>query len=383
MAAGKWAQYISDNNALQVVGVVANCSGIISSALGIYSFIEGYGQPDNSTILSAINQLQQTLDTDFDQLGNLIQQQTQIIVDTVNRDGMALALSSSDVATARIQTFLSNNDPEALEIAESESIAGLQFFSELGLESSADLLYFLPGLVKAGMIRVFVIASEPTAVREPLAVISEHINSMITLLSSMINSVNSTTDAAHTVSEKRHTVQCSVLPQDRGGAKPMIGQPHRTVAVIDGYSHDERGVSLEFLDAQQGNPACEQPSGLEGAALASAQQSRSLGVTGELAFIGMPNFEEILQSWKNLLTITASIDLNGTWAYAGVPGPVISVQGSSISVDMSIYKRPTATGSILNSSEISVSFPDDTTYTGKLQPPNTIQWSNNSAWTKV
>src|ERR1035438_3869575 len=62
-----------------------------------------------------------TLDTDFDQLGNLIQQQTQIIVDTVNRDGMALALSSSDVATARIQTFLSNNDPEALEIAESES----------------------------------------------------------------------------------------------------------------------------------------------------------------------------------------------------------------------------------------------------------------------
>ena len=54
------------------------------------------GQQDNSTILDAINKLQKTLDTDFAQLGDLIQQQTQIIVDTVNRDGMALALSNSD-----------------------------------------------------------------------------------------------------------------------------------------------------------------------------------------------------------------------------------------------------------------------------------------------
>jgi hypothetical protein len=383
MAAGKWATYISENSALQVVGVAANCSGIISSALGIYSFIEGYGQPDNSTILNAINQLQQTLNTDFDQLGNLIQQQTQIIVDTVNRVGMAQALASADVATARIQTFLRNNDSEALEIAESESIAAFEFFSELGLQSPADLLYFMPGLVKAGMVRVFVIASEPLAVREPISVISEHINSMVTLLSAMIDSVNVTTDTAHTVSEKSHTVRCSVIAQDGAAAKPAIGPPGKTVLVIDGYSHDERGTSLEFFDAQQGNSACEQPSGLEKSQLAAAQQARSLGVAGELAFIGMPQFEAILQSWKNLVTVTTSLDLNGTWAYGGVPGPVISVEGSALSVDMSIYKRPTATGSILDSSDISVYFPDDTTYTGKLQPPGTIQWSNDSAWTKA
>ena len=84
-----FAEKISGNGALQLIGVIANCSGIISSALGIYSFFESEGQPDNSTILSAIDRLQQTLDTDFAQLGDLIQQQTQIIVDTVNRDGMA------------------------------------------------------------------------------------------------------------------------------------------------------------------------------------------------------------------------------------------------------------------------------------------------------
>jgi hypothetical protein len=81
--------------------------------------------------------------------------------------------------------------------------------------------------------------------------------------------------------------------------------------------------------------------------------------------------------------VNAVIDLNGTWASGGVPGPIISVDGNSISVDMSSYKRPTATGSIVDSSDITVAFPDDKTYTGKLQPPGTIQWSNNSTWTKV
>ena len=89
--------------------------------------------------------------------------------------------------------------------------------------------------------------------------------------------------------------------------------------------------------------------------------------------------------WTKALSgsITTLIDLNGAWASGGVPGPVISVSGNAISVDMSAYKRPTAFGSILDNSDITVTFPDDNTYTGKLQPPGTIAWSNNSFWTKV
>ena len=77
------------------------------------------------------------------------------------------------------------------------------------------------------------------------------------------------------------------------------------------------------------------------------------------------------------LTTTASIqtviDLNGEWEGGGVPGPFITRTGNSISIDMSASHRPTAAGTILNSSRISVKFPDDKTiYTGTLQAPNVI-----------
>jgi hypothetical protein len=86
---------------------------------------------------------------------------------------------------------------------------------------------------------------------------------------------------------------------------------------------------------------------------------------------------------STLATIDTVIDLNGQWASGGVPGPVISVNGGFFTVDMSAYHRPPASGSIVDSSNITVNFPDDKTYTGILQQPNTIKWSNNSVWTKV
>ena len=272
---GDFADSISHSDSLQLIGVIANCSGILSSALGVISFVQSEEEPDNAELLDKIDQLQQTIDTDFAKLGDLIQQQTQIIVDTVNRDGMALALSRSDVATARIQTFLANGDNNALETAETESIAGVQFFNELGLSSYADMLFFLPGLVKAGSVRIFVIASEPLRVREPKNVIVDSIGSMVTLLANMIETIKSTVDAAHTVNEKSHTARCPVHQPIHGSA------PVREVTVIDGYYHEERGQILAFFDAQQGAAECEQPSGHEAEALAAAKnQSHDRGAVG-------------------------------------------------------------------------------------------------------
>ena len=87
-------------------------------------------------------------------------------------------------------------------------------------------------------------------------------------------------------------------------------------------------------------------------------------------------------SWTKVPAIETVIDLNGQWMSGGVLGPVITVHGNSISIDMSALKRPTAVGTVVNSSDISVSFPDDKTYSGVLQRPRTIRWSNNSTWTK-
>jgi hypothetical protein len=86
---------------------------------------------------------------------------------------------------------------------------------------------------------------------------------------------------------------------------------------------------------------------------------------------------------STIATAETLISLNGAWASGGVPGPVMSVNGNSITVDMSAYHRPSAHGSIVDRSHISVTFPDDKTYTGILELPGTIKWSNNSAWTKV
>jgi hypothetical protein len=49
---------------------------------------------------------------------------------------------------------------------------------------------------------------------------------------------------------------------------------------------------------------------------------------------------------------------------------------------MSDFDRPNAHGSIVNGSTMTMTFPDDATYTGQLQAPNVIRWSNGSVWTK-
>jgi hypothetical protein len=78
-----------------------------------------------------------------------------------------------------------------------------------------------------------------------------------------------------------------------------------------------------------------------------------------------------------------AIDLNGTWTDGRGPGPVISVQGTAITVDMSRFNRPTAHGTVIDERHISVTFPDDRTYTGQLVLPDEIVWSNGSAWQKL
>jgi hypothetical protein len=85
--------------------------------------------------------------------------------------------------------------------------------------------------------------------------------------------------------------------------------------------------------------------------------------------------------------IATVINLNGAWTSGGVIGPLISVSGNAISVDMSAYQRPFAAGSVLGSSNITVTFGDDNTYTATLIPgiasTDTIQWSNGTAWTRA
>ncbi len=77
------------------------------------------------------------------------------------------------------------------------------------------------------------------------------------------------------------------------------------------------------------------------------------------------------------------INLNGRWTAGGTQSAVISQSSASLTINMSAFNRPTAHGFILADSTIRVTFPDDKTYTGKLEQPGKIRWSNASVWKRV
>jgi hypothetical protein len=92
-------------------------------------------------------------------------------------------------------------------------------------------------------------------------------------------------------------------------------------------------------------------------------------------------------TWSNGSTWTKIVntvfDLNGSWSDGSPWIAVIHEGPASLTVDMSDFDRPAAHGNISHSNTITVTFPDDQTYTGTLQGPKTIRWSNGSTWTKV
>ncbi len=296
-----FVKFVQDSDISNVLALASNFSGTLQ---GIAAFISLFSKSDSEKILDAIMQLKQEIERDFKELGDLIAQQTQVIVDTVNRDAMATALSHSDTADRRIQDFLVNKNNQALESAKTESNLGVSFFTELGL-NAPDLVFFMPGLIKAAMIRILVIAAEPPSSREPGVV--DEVKLMVAYLARMIDSIKRTVDARHIVNQVSHSIRCPPFRQITAGAN------FRIVLVIDGFAHeeivgtDERGnritVRFEFFDAQQGNPLpCEQPTGQEKAAQLGAIQARNQAVADELVFLGVPGFEQILQSWTKLLT---------------------------------------------------------------------------------
>jgi hypothetical protein len=75
-------------------------------------------------------------------------------------------------------------------------------------------------------------------------------------------------------------------------------------------------------------------------------------------------------------------DLNGVYL-GGTERVVVTNSNDVITVDMSAVRRPTATGVVVNSDTIFVSFPDAGSFTGKLAAPGTIRWSNSTEWVKA
>lgn len=293
-SSGGFFKGINDGEAGQLLALASNSFGVLQGVLTILQ-LAGVTLPGNDTgkILDAINQLQQQLNEDFVELGDLIRQQIQLVVDTTNRDSMALALAQSDAGLIRTQEFLTTKDAQALESAETESVIGLHFFTELGLDSP-DLPFFMPGLVKAGTIRIFVLGSEPADFRVP-AIVQSDLQAMTSFLSTMIAEVTSTVTGAHTVVEKNHVAHTPP------GGGPIL--PNEDVFIIDGFFHEERGVPLAFFacDRDPASPLVPTSSLAVEQALGLAKQASLQGISNELAFLGIPQYQQVLNAWNTLL----------------------------------------------------------------------------------
>jgi hypothetical protein len=74
--------------------------------------------------------------------------------------------------------------------------------------------------------------------------------------------------------------------------------------------------------------------------------------------------------------------MGGFWNSTGqgTPRAKISVESASITIDMSDFNLPTAHGSINDDGSITVNFPHDRSYIGKLDEPGKIKWSNGTSW---
>lgn len=77
--------------------------------------------------------------------------------------------------------------------------------------------------------------------------------------------------------------------------------------------------------------------------------------------------------------VVACSPLNGTWFYSGKGIPV-SLRGDRVTVNMSAFRRPTATGRMLSPTQLRVTFPDDGTFVGTLDGQGQISWNNSTVW---
>lgn len=108
--------------------------------------------------------------------------------------------------------------------------------------------------------------------------------------------------------------------------------------------------------------------------------------TGVLAVAG-PASAQPVSPWPKTVPaapIATVFVLGGSYTDGGSARPRITDVNNVLTVDMSSQHRPTATGLVLGTSKIRVTFPDvNQTFDGTLVPPGWIVWNNSTEWLKL
>lgn len=296
-------QGINSGEVGSLIGLTANCLQIYGFGAQLISSL--VSESDKDQILDAVASLEQKMDDDFSALGALIDQQIKLVLE--NEDSIALASAMAHTGTAmdKLTRYLRVGDPADLESADTESDLGIQFFLALPetasdpSQASQTQPFFIPGITKAGTVRVLVLMANDGVVRR-IASDVQQIKAIIALADGMIGSVSAAVDSAHTV-----VLKTTEIPNaEAADEDPLTPGTDRRAAggapevIYDGYDHEERGQVLGFYSAD-GARTFNDPRVTR--AKAAADAGRKQGVAEELAFLGIPQIESLVGKWQALL----------------------------------------------------------------------------------
>jgi hypothetical protein len=100
---------INDGEAGQFLALAANSYGTFQAAFAVYGLVNQLFNPtpsDTDRILSAIDQLSQTVAKDVEKLGDLIKQQIQLVIQNEDTLEMTNRLAMASTASDKLARFI-------------------------------------------------------------------------------------------------------------------------------------------------------------------------------------------------------------------------------------------------------------------------------------
>lgn len=272
--AGNFVKSIGDSDAGKLIALGSKMNGYLSTVLGLFS-----GKSDSDRILERIASLEAVINDGFQQLGNLVQQQTGIVLGKIDALGLQQAQADAMAASRTLYTYSTAANPglrdAALGQADALSARAVAF-----LKQQTDPFY-LGGLVAAGTVRLDVLHYlQPDLINDAGRV--AEINEMADRLTALIETVKATVDASHHVAYGSVSSSCI-----RKGQLEDVDLP--------AYVHVERDLvvaSFAFRSPMQCDVA------MFSDPVTAARQARDRGLQAELQFMGIPQLESLRDQWR-------------------------------------------------------------------------------------
>jgi hypothetical protein len=250
-----------------------------NSALSLAKTLFGlFGDDPTEKILKRIDELQQIVEQGFQDLGAQLNQEIGRVIADLDTLANQEAIAHAITAERDLYLYKLIGDSDFLVSAANESSLATAF-----LEQQTDPFY-IAGLLCAGNARFDVFrALDPAWVQDPVLV--GEADQLINCLEAQINTVRTSVESLHAI-----VLRYYVDPVDTSGPS---GKPTRDGVRVYYYVYLDRDVVVNTFDVED--------YATQRDAFAAAQQERLKGITDELAFLSIPNFELTLNTWKQLI----------------------------------------------------------------------------------